>query len=85
MTFFHRELVSVGKMTYGELNIVTFNNNTKLKIGSYCSIAQHVTFMLDVEHRIDTIATYPFKAKSLYLGDEAFSKGDIVIGDKAGN
>ncbi len=81
MSFFHQELVSVGKMSYGELNIVTFNNNTKLKIGSYCSIAQHVTFMLDVEHQINTIATYPFKAKSLNLGDEAFSKGDIVVDD----
>ena len=48
---------------------------------SYGSIAQHVYFMLDVEHRVNTVSTYPYKAKCLRLGDEAFSKGDIVVGD----
>lgn len=81
MSFFPQDLVSVGKMSYGELNVVTFNNKTRLKIGAYCSIAQHVTFMLDVEHRIDTMSSYPFKAKSLNLGDEAFSKGNIIVDD----
>ena len=81
MSFFPQDLVSVGKMSYGELNVVTFNNKTRLKIGSYCSIAQHVTFMLDVEHRTDTVSTFPFKTKSLNLGDEAFSKGNIIVDD----
>ena len=81
MNHFPAELVSVGKCSYGELNVVTFNRCSKLKIGSYCSIAQHVYFMLDVEHRVNTVSTYPYKAKCLRLGDEAFSKGDIVVGD----
>lgn len=81
MNHFPVELVSVGKCSYGELNVVTFNCCSKLKIGSYCSIAQHVRFMLDVEHPVNTISTYPYKAKCLKIGDEAFSKGDIVVDD----
>lgn len=81
MSIFNPELVEIGKYSYGELNIISFNNKTKLKVGTYCSIAQHVTFLLDVEHRIDTISSYPFSAKCLKGGDEAFSKGDIVIDD----
>lgn len=81
MNLFPEELVNVGKCSYGELNVVTFNRCSKLKIGSYCSIAQHVHFMLDVEHHVNTISTYPYKAKCLKMGDEAFSKGDIVVDD----
>lgn len=81
MNHFPAELVSVGKCSYGELNIITFSHSSKLRIGAYCSIAQHVHFMLDVEHHVNTISTYPYKAKCLKMGDEAFSKGDIVVGD----
>lgn len=82
MNCFPENIVEVGKASYGELNIVTFASNTKLIIGNYVSIAQKVTFLLDVEHHIDNLSTYPFKAK--IFGDsqpEAFSKGDIVIDD----
>lgn len=81
MNRFSLDLVQVGEKSYGELNIVTFNNNTRVKIGSYCSIAQNVIFLLDVEHNIKTISTYPFKAKCLNNGNEAFSKGDIIVED----
>lgn len=81
MNRFSLELVQVGEKSYGELNIVTFNNNTRVKIGSYCSIAQNVIFLLDVEHNIKTISTYPFKAKCLNNESEAFSKGDIIVED----
>lgn len=81
MNRFPAELVSVGKHSYGELNVITFNYLSKLKIGSYCSIAQRVNFMLDVEHHVSTVSTYPYKAKCLKQGDEAFSKGNIVVDD----
>lgn len=83
MDFFPIDLVEVGKESYGELNVITFNHNSRLLIGSYCSIAQHVTFLLDVEHHIDHISTFPFLAKCLNGGDEAFSKGDIQVDDDA--
>lgn len=79
--YFPIDLVKIGSATYGELNIVTFNDDSKLLIKNYCSIAQNVTFLLDVEHEIRNISTYPFRAKCLHDKAEAFSKGDIVIDD----
>lgn len=79
MNIFPIDLVSVGRYSYGELNIVDFNRKSKLIIGPFVSIAQHVTFMLDVEHNAKRISTYPFNAKLFDRGDEATSKGDIVV------
>lgn len=79
---FDMSTVDVGDYSYGELNIVSFDNKTKLHIGKFVSIAQNVTFLLDVEHHIDHLMTYPFKAKILLESQpETFSKGDIVIDD----
>lgn len=82
MNCFPDNVVETGRYSYGELNIVTFDSKTKLKIGNFVSIAQQVTFLLDVEHYINHISTFPWKVKM--LGEsvpETFSKGDIVIAD----
>lgn len=82
MTLFPIECVEAGRESYGELNIITFNHNSMLKIGNYVSIAQNTVFLLDAEHHLNHISTYPFKEKLLNRKiPEAFSKGDIVIGD----
>lgn len=81
MNVFDKDLISIGKYTYGELKVITFNNKSHLTIGAYCSIAQNVTFLLDVEHNYKAFSTYPFNAKLFDGGDEAFSKGDIIIDD----
>lgn len=81
MNCFDRSLVNIGNYTYGELNIISFNNKSKLMVGFFCSIAEKVTFLLDVEHHMDYISSYPFNAKIFDGCDEAFSKGDIVIDD----
>lgn len=82
MVLFNPDNVSVGKCTYGCLNIVSFGDDTKLSIGNYVSISEDVTFLLDVEHYTDKISTYPFKVKLLHnCTFEAFSKGDIVVED----
>lgn len=74
--------VIIGKKTYGEINLTDFSpDDTKLYIGSYCSIAPGVQFLLGGEHNIKSISTYPFKVMELGLSREAGSKGDIVIGD----
>ena len=78
---FDPKCVTVGKNSYGELNVTSFNNISRLYIGNYVSIAQGVTFLLDVEHYINHVSTYPFKKKILKGEDEAFSKGDISVGD----
>ena len=82
MNCFPKNVVEVGRYSYGELNVITFDYKTKLCIGSFVSIAQQVTFLLDVEHYIDHLSTFPWKVKMLGESTpETFSKGDIVIGD----
>lgn len=78
---FNRRQVHVGKATYGELYVLQFEgNNQHLEIGSFCSIAPEVTFMLDGEHDYNRISTYPFKNR--FLGEsEPISKGNIIVGD----
>lgn len=74
--------VIVGKKTYGPIQITDASpKDTKLKIGSYCSIAQGVQFLLGGEHQINSISTYPFKVKCFGQKREAGSKGDIVVKD----
>ena len=84
MNVFPAGAVECGHNSYAELNVVAFNTHSKVIIGNYCSVAQKVTFMLDADHRIDTISTYPFKVKLLHSQQfEATSKGDIVVEDDA--
>ena len=79
---FDENVVHVGEYSYGELNIVSFDNKTKLIIGKYVSIAQNVKFLLDVEHHTDCLMTYPFKVKILLEKEpETFSKGNIIVDD----
>ena len=75
--------VSVGRYTYGKLNIHSFlNENEYLRIGSFCSIADDVHFFTGGNHRYNCMMTYPFKNKlsknKIY---EATTKGPIVIED----
>lgn len=63
MNRFNFDNVIVGKYSYGELNVIDFGNSHKLKIGSFVSIAQNVTFLLNGEHCIDYISSFPFKVK----------------------
>lgn len=82
INIFRHGSVTVGCYSYGELNIISFNFRTKLTIGNFVSIAQNVSFLLDVEHYIDHLSTYPFKVKMLNdLQNESFSKGNIVVED----
>jgi acetyltransferase-like isoleucine patch superfamily enzyme len=82
MRVFPKEVVNVGNNSYGELNIITYNNKTHLNIGNFVSIAENVSFLLDVEHHIDCVSTYPFMEKIIDSNRiEAFSKGDIIVDD----
>lgn len=75
--------VSVGYNTYGLLNVIDLNTaGSKLSIGSYCSIAENATFLLNAEHRTDMVLTYPVSERILHASDAgAGSKGNIVVED----
>jgi len=74
----------IGRFTYGKPKVYSWDQKTKLSIGSFCSIADNVSILLGGEHRTDWVTTYPFtvmfeQAKHI-LGHPA-TKGDIVIGN----
>ncbi len=82
MNFFPVLDVEVGCNTYGELNVYKFNENSKIKIGHFCSIGQNSSFILDADHYINHISTYPYKAMMLHsVKFEAISKGNIIVDD----
>ena len=66
---------------YGTLNVYAVNKNSKLKIGSCCSIAPEVIFLLSTDHRVNSMSTFPFNAICIGGEIEAISKGDIIIQD----
>ncbi|MGV2939592.1 CatB-related O-acetyltransferase [Mesobacillus sp. LC4] len=79
---FPLEKVSVGKKTYGRLNIKTYGNiHEQLIIGSYCSIAEDVKFLLGGEHPYNGLSTYPFKRYICGQKEETITKGTIYIED----
>ena len=75
------DYVEVGRKTYGKLDVIVANENYKLTIGSFCSIADNVLFILSSEHNMNTLSTFPFKTfyNDFYM--EANSKGNIKIFD----
>ena len=77
---FDQSLVTVGKKTYGPIELVTWGNTAKLKIGSFVSMANGVRFLLEVEHPLNRLSTYPFKAR-MHGEEEPLAKGDIIVED----
>ena len=80
-SMFDPQYVHIGKATYGPLNIRQANKVFHLYIGNFCSVGGDVVFMLNSEHPLGNISTYPFKVKFAGASAEAAGKGDIVVGD----
>lgn len=79
---FNMNLVEVGNYSYGNLFVRPFgNNNEKLIIGCFVSIAEDVTFLLGGEHKYDCATTYPINAMILKNGINALTKGKIIVED----
>ncbi|EDX69366.1 MULTISPECIES: CatB-related O-acetyltransferase [Bacillus] len=76
----------IGDYTYSKVGptIFSWNDETKLKIGKFCSLGEEVVFLLGGEHRADWITTYPFNAlfgEGAHITGHPSSKGDIVVGN----
>lgn len=79
--YFDISKVKVGKNTYGTIYVVDYSPcDTRLSIGSYCSISAGVQFILGGEHNIDTVSTYPFMVCKWGESKEAGSRGNIIVG-----
>lgn len=78
------ENVEIGDFTYGKPLVLSWEEDTKLKIGKFCSIADDVVILLGGEHRSDWITTYPFNSLLNccdHINGHPSSKGNIVIGN----
>lgn len=72
--------ITIGNYTYGELNYIDYKCGCKLIIGSFCSIAQNVTFLMGGNHNYKSLSTFPFEH---YFEEKrcSISKGDIIVED----
>jgi acetyltransferase-like isoleucine patch superfamily enzyme len=71
--------IVVGKGTYGSPALIDYTNRLfpALVIGNYCSIATEVSFLVEPNHRIDTVATFPILER---LGPESSLSSNIQVG-----
>lgn len=79
---FDPDLVKVGVGTYGPIKLIVSGSQGKLRIGSWCSIARGVTFVMNNEHPMEHLSTFPFI--TLVFSErqlEVRSKGGITVGD----
>lgn len=79
---FHLQNVTVGRETYGPIEVLYDAGVGKLSIGNYCSLATNVKFFLGGEHDYRRISTYPFQTK-VYNGIKGGGDKniDIEVGD----
>lgn len=81
-TEFNPNIVSVGKKSYGWLNVISYGvTGEKLVIGNYVSISTTATFVLAGEHPYKGFSTYPFKTLCFKEPGESTSKGPIIVED----
>jgi len=80
--------LSVGKFTYGIENLVIktyLGSESKVTIGSFCSIAENITIITGGIHPVNWISTYPlserFASKKSMQKGMPSTKGDIWIGN----
>ncbi len=74
----------VGRHTYGNPTIKSWDDGARLTIGSFCSIAPGVTILLGGEHHTDWVSTFPFATAyptPRALEEQRRTKGDVIIGN----
>ena len=76
----------IGRHTYGDPRVTSWNEGATLKIGAFCSIADEVKIFLGGEHRVDWVTTYPFSVikkweQGQHITGTPKTKGDVVIGN----
>jgi acetyltransferase-like isoleucine patch superfamily enzyme len=82
-------LITVGEGTYGAAHIIkhSWNLDTKIHIGKYCSIADNMHIFLGGNHNMNSVTTFPFSVDSSHdnlfgtNGAQPISNGDIEIGN----
>lgn len=79
--------MSFGRYTYGNPIILWANENGKLTVGNFSSIADNVTIFLGGNHNANWVTTYPFGhihqgIFNKFNGDgHPSTKGNVIIGN----
>lgn len=78
--------VTIGRHTYGSFTVgVDRNDEMRIRIGAYCSIASGVEFGAGGDHRTDWVSSYPFRVRwglpGAYEDGHPRSQPDIVVGN----
>lgn len=73
----------IGEWTYGQLRVLSWGTDSKFRVGRYCSIGGGVTIIVDGQHRLDWVTTYPMR---LITGEasapgQVVTKGNVEIGN----
>ena len=79
---FPMDKVSVGKYTYGNLIIRSWDGaNERLTIGNFCSIADNVTFLMGGEHDYSRLLSFPYDAFFVSKQADVQAKGPLTVQD----
>jgi chloramphenicol O-acetyltransferase type B len=73
----------MGRHSYGSPTVLTYlrDGPERVEVGSFCSIAAGVTFLLDGQHRHDFVTTSPIMGMGLGLpAGQSGGKGPIIVG-----
>lgn len=83
VTLFPADKVKVGRYSYGDLRVRCFHDTPHdLTIGSFCSIASNVVFLLCAEHDYKRLTTYPLETFMFHEKESGkVSKGNIRVED----
>jgi len=80
-TYFNIDNVYIGKCSYGMVNAHIYENNEeRLYIGNFCSIAENVHFVF-AEHNYKRLSTFPFDEFVLNGKEYNPTKGAIIVED----
>lgn len=84
-------LLELGRLSYYDrnMNIITWSDKFKIKVGNYCSIGRECNMFLDSNHRMDWVTTSttlrgwvtPEIDSMLKTMGHPTCKGDIIIGN----
>lgn len=78
-------VLEMGAFSYGYPLVHYYGENTKVRVGKFCSIAGGVEFFLGANHPLKFITTFPFDVKfaGRFTPTTAYSisKGDINVGN----
>lgn len=56
--------LQLGEHSYGSATVRAWHRSRDVvRVGRFCSLADHVTFIVDGNHRIDTLSSFPFRER----------------------